>query len=104
MTLWDLLIAVCFAMPLASSIVTAKHSKMGFGGHALATAIGLALGVCCARTMWTVGDKVAARIKRQSESRQEWYFRALYFTAVLWVAFAFCLGEWMSSLVLRLVF
>ena len=104
MTLWDLLIAICCVMPLAGSLATAKLSKTGFGGRALAIVIGLALGVCCARTMWAVGNNIAARIRRHSEPVQERYFRALYFTAMLWIVFSLFLGEWVSSLVLRLAF
>jgi hypothetical protein len=62
-SLWDLLIAVCFVMPLAGGLAEAKLSKAGFGGYALVVAAGLALGLCFAWTMWTAGKFVAARIR-----------------------------------------
>jgi hypothetical protein len=104
MTLWDLLTAVCFAMPIGSALASSKHAKVGLGGYALATAVGLGLGVCCAWTMQTVGKTVAARIKRHSESLQGRYFRALYFAAMLWIVFALFLGAWVSSAVMMVVF
>jgi len=103
-TLWDLLTALCFAMPIGSALASSKHAKVGFGGYALAAIVGLALGVCCAWTMRTVGRTAATHIKRHSESLQERYSRALYFAAMLWIVFALFLGDWVSSVVMRLVF
>jgi hypothetical protein len=103
-TLWDLLTAVCLAMPVAGALASAKLAKAGFGGYALATTIGLALGVCCALTMRTLGRTVAANIKRHTESTQGWYFSALYAAAMLWIVFALFLGEWVSSVLMRHVF
>jgi hypothetical protein len=103
-TLWDLLTVLCFAMPIGSALASAKYANVRFGGYALATIIGLALGVCCVWTMRTVSNALAANIKRHSARLQGWYFRALYFAAMLWIVFALLLGGWFSSAVMRLVF
>ena len=103
MSLWDLLTLVCCAMPIGGALASAKYAKVEFGGYTLAITIGLALGMCCAWTMRTVGGSVAARITRQSVSLHERYFRALYFAAVVSVAFALFVGLWVSSALLRLV-
>lgn len=101
MSLWDLLTAVCCGMPIGGALASAKYAKVGFGGYALAITIGLAVGVCCAWTMRAVGDTVAVRIRRQTASLHERYFRALYFAAIAWIAFALFLGGWVSSALLR---
>jgi hypothetical protein len=90
-------------MPVAGAVASAKLAKVGFRGYALAVTVGLALGVGSARTMWTVGNNVAARMKGDPGSLKEWYFRTLYFAAMLWILVALFLGGWVSSVVLRLV-
>jgi hypothetical protein len=102
-TLWHLLMAVCFVMPLAGALAGAKLSKAGFGGYALVVTVGLALGLCFAWTMWTVGKIVAAHTKGKPVPAQEWYARALYFGAALWIPLGLFLGNWVSSAVLKLV-
>src|SRR5260370_374181 len=72
------------------------------GGCALAVALGLALGVCCAWTMKIARSAVFARAQRESVALRERYFRALYFAALLWIVFAGFLGAWASSLLCRL--
>jgi hypothetical protein len=104
MTLWQLLILICLTIPIGGALASAKLAKVGFGGYALALTVGLALGVGCAWTMWTVGKTVAAHLKQHSELPKKRYARALYFAAMLWIVFALCLGEWVSSVLLRLVF
>jgi hypothetical protein len=104
MTLWLLLILICFVMPIAGALTSAELARVGFGGYALAIVIGLAVGTGCAWTMWTVGGIAVARTKRHSVSLQEWCARAAYFAAVLWIVVAGLLGGWVSSLLLRLVF
>jgi hypothetical protein len=103
-TLWQLLILICLTIPIGGALASARLAKVGFGGYALAITIGLALGVCCAWTMWTVGKTVGDHIRRKSESLHERYFRVLYFAAMLWIVFALFLGDWVSSVILRLAF
>jgi hypothetical protein len=102
-SLWDLLTAVCSVMPIGGALASAQYAKVGFGGYTLAVTIGLALGVCGAWTMRAVGKTVAARIRRQTVSMHQRYFRALYFAAVVWIVFALFLGGWVSSALMRLV-
>ena len=90
-------------MPIGGALASAQYAKVGFGGYTLAITIGLTLGVCCAWTMRTVGNTVDARIRRQTVSLHERYFRALYFAAVVWIVCALFLGLWVSSALLRFV-
>jgi hypothetical protein len=102
-TLWDLLTAVSFAMPIGGALASAKLARASFGGYVLAITVGLALGLSFALSMRTIGKTVAAQMKGQYAPR-EWYARALYFAAVLWILLGLFLGNWLSSAAMRLVF
>jgi hypothetical protein len=103
-TLWALLLALCFAMPIAGALAAAKSAKVGFGGYALAITVGVALGAFCAWTMHTVGAVVHAHTQGESVPLKERYARALYFAAMLWIILALFIGEWVSLVLLRRVF
>jgi hypothetical protein len=103
-TLWDLLIALCFAMPIGGALASAKLAKTGFVGYALSVAVGLVLGLLLAWIMRTVGKIIAARIKQSPRSPEERYFRVLYFAAMLWIALGLFLGGWLSSVAMRFAF
>jgi hypothetical protein len=102
LTLWDLLMALCFVMPLAGAFAEAKVSKAGFGGYALAVTVGLRLGLCFAWSMWAVGKIFVARMKGTPVPTQERYAWALYFAAVVWIVFGLFLGSWVSSVLMKL--
>jgi hypothetical protein len=108
MALWQLLILICFALPIGASLSSAEYAKVGFGGHVLAIAVGSAVGGCCAWTMWIVHKVVVANLIRRrdlgSPTRREWYFRAFYFAKFLWIVFAGFLGLGLSSLLLHIFF
>jgi hypothetical protein len=108
MTLGDVLIGICFAMPIGTAVGSAGVAKVGFGGYALAIAIGLAVGVGCAWTMWVVGNAVGTHLTRPdakySGSLQGRYFGALYVSWGLWIFVAGVLGGWASSAALRFAF
>jgi hypothetical protein len=101
--LWTQLLLICFTQPVAAAIASAKHAKAGLAGYASVMGLGLALGLFSAWAMWAGGEALGVRIERQPESRQEWYFGALYFVAIVWIIITGVLGTWLSSLVLRLV-
>ena len=92
MTLWHLLRAACFLMPTVAALVSAKHAEVGFGGYTLTLTIAVVLGVGSAWTMEVAARAVATRSERHSASLREWYFRALYFAAVLWILFTGIVG------------
>jgi hypothetical protein len=99
-----LLIALCFAISVGGALASAKIANFGFRGYALAVVVGSALGLFCAWTMWTVGNSVAANMKPRPQAVHERYFRALYLAVMLWIVLALFLGEWVSSVFLRLIF
>jgi hypothetical protein len=97
MTLWSLLIAMCFVMPLSCTLASAKLLRVGLRGYAFSVFIGLLLGFGCAWIMHKVGSLVYARLKKSDVSVQERYFRMLYFGAMVWIVFALFLGAWVTS-------
>jgi hypothetical protein len=101
--LWTLLTTISSATFIVGAMISAKHARAGLGGYAFAIAIGLLLGACSAWALYAVGDAVADRSKRYSESVQEWCFRALYLAAAVWIPFAAFLGNWVTSVAMRFV-
>src|SRR5258707_99239 len=104
MTLWGLLLALCFGMPVGGALASPGLARAGLRGYVAAIAGGLVLGTCCAWTMEAVGATVRRRIEKQPVSLRERYYRALYFVAMLWIMLAGLLGKWVSSVMLRHVF
>jgi ABC-type nickel/cobalt efflux system permease component RcnA len=104
MTLWHLLISICFVLPITCALGSAERAKVGYSGYALALSIGLALAVLSTWAMWTVGKTVASRRKMQSVSLGERYARMLYLAAILWIMFVGFLGLWLPSALFRLAF
>jgi hypothetical protein len=100
-SLWDLLIALCWAMPVAGALASARLARVGFFGYALTLVAGLVLGLGCAYILRTAGKTAVDGWGGNSTSTQEWYFRALYFVAVMWIVLALFLGAWASSAMLR---
>lgn len=105
--LWQLLILVCVALPIGTSLSSARHANVGPGGYALSIAVGIAVGACCGWAMWAAHDIVGTKLQQlagASLARLEWYFRAFYLVKLFWIGFAGFLGLWLSFAVLHLVF
>lgn len=103
MSLWHILVAICFLTPVVAALGMATDAKKGFLGYAIAVALGLVMGVISTRLMWASGKIVGEWITRRSESLQEWYFRALYFAAVIWIFAVAFLAQWVISAVIRII-
>ena len=103
MTLWHLLVGMCFATPFVAAFDTATKAKAGLGGYALALALALVMGAGFGWLLWTTGGAVGERIQQRSSSLQAWYFRALYFSAVVWIVVVGLVAQQTLSTVLRLV-
>jgi hypothetical protein len=104
MSIWDLLLGVCFFISVVGSWSAAKAVGSGPAGYALAVITGGLIGGACAWAMWRVGDAVGNRApKMQPEPKRLWYIRALYCSSVLWIALSGTLGRILTGLLLRLV-
>lgn len=100
--IWTLLISVVFFMPVIAALDSAKRAEAGFGGYVWPILVGSVVGACCAGGMWRVGEAVGTRAsKLQSEARRQWYFRLLYFSAILWIFLAAILGKYAAAAILR---
>ncbi|SRR5216683_4130091 len=105
MKLLHLIICLCFVMPLAGALDAAKAARAGSTGYALAVIVGLLLGSFCTWTTWTVGKAIVTSVLGRpdySDSRKDWVARGMFFSTLLWIVFAFILGEWASSTLIRL--
>ena len=108
MTLWQLLILTCIAVPIGTSYASAQHGRYGFGGYTLAIGVGLAVGMCFGWVMYVAPKIVGEKLQRGAPSetslaKQEWFFRGFYLAKILWIALAGFLGFWLSSVLLRIV-
>jgi hypothetical protein len=108
-SLWDLLTGICFAASVGGALASAKIAKVGLGGHAVAIATGLALGVLCGWTMRFVSKAIVTKLQGRPNSdhavsQQRWFFRGLYFAALLWIVFAGFLGGRVSLAILHFAF
>jgi hypothetical protein len=108
MALWQLLVLICFSLPIGFSLAAAEYGKVGLRGYALASAVGLVVGGLCAWIMWVTHKIVVDTVRRSpdgkhSPSQREWFFRAFYVAKMLWTAIAGFIGFWLSSALIRLV-
>lgn len=103
MTLWDLLTALCFVMPIAGALATVKDTPKGLLAYVVAVIVGFVLGGFCGWTMRAMGDRVAARSGPGKEDQKPGAFRVLYFAAVIWIVVALFLGSWMTEMILHFV-
>ena len=104
MSLWQLMHLICVGLALGAANAAAKVAKVGVGGNVLATAIGLAVGIGFAWTMWVSGRLLVARFRQLPEELREQRFRLMYFGAFAWIAFGGCVSGLLSHFVLRIVF
>jgi hypothetical protein len=103
-TLWDLLLGVCFFTPIYAGFQAAKQADAAFGGYVIAIAAGALIGCTCSSIMWTVG-KISWTYGRnmRSKSLQKWFLRIAYFSSILWILLSTMLGAAWTPYVLRLL-
>jgi hypothetical protein len=110
MALWHLLILICVALPVGTSLAAAQYAKVGFEGSVLAAAVGLVVGPCCGWVMWRTHKIVVSRLQPllpsgDSLGKREWYFGGgFYLAKVLWLGFAGFLGFSLSLALSRALF
>lgn len=102
MELMELLMPLTFVAFLTSAVATAKHAKAGIGGYALAIIIASSLAICNAGMFFKLGDTLANRTRAYSETRQEWYGRAFFLFALLWLVVGAIFTSLVTSEVIRL--
>ena len=105
-TLWQLLVLICFAAPIGPALASASLSGSGPGGYVIAVGAGVLVGLCCAWAMWVTHGIVRRTLQRRGDYNVvivEWQHRAFYLAKVVWIVVAAILGFWSSALALRFV-
>jgi uncharacterized membrane-anchored protein len=103
MILTQLLCMVFLIAPFCA-LDSATRAGEGYRGYILAIIVGLLVGVSCAWALWISRKVVLTRTAELQPSRRNWYLRALYFSALLWVFVSCFLGNWITASLLRLAF
>ena len=103
-SLWQFLHLMCVALTLGASMGSPEVARAGFRGYAVATAVGLGVGLGSAWMMWNAGRFAFARIRTLPEPSQERYFRRVYIGAIMWVITVAILGGMSSHALVRLLF
>jgi hypothetical protein len=103
MAVWDLLVMSCGMMPIAGAIFESRAAKLGVVGYVGTITVGVVMGLFRAWMIWSVGENVFARVRGYPEWRQNWYYRSLYFTVLLWLLCEAFLVKFTLSAVIRLV-
>jgi len=103
MTLWTLLLGVCFFTGVGAAFDTARQAHAGFAGYVIAIVAGVVLGGLCTLIMWRVG-KFAWIYGRslRSESRQKWCLGIGYLSSVIWITLSGVLGTILTPVLIRL--
>jgi hypothetical protein len=106
-SLWDFLTLLCLTVSIGGALASAKIAHLGFRGDAIAVVTGTACGLCCAWTMRVIGNAVVTNLRRRpnwphsASPREQYFIRALYLGAILWIVLVGFLAEWLSLALLR---
>ena len=101
LTLWHLLTATCFSIPIAGAVVCAMQAKPGVGGYALVLCGGLVVGMYGAAAMWKGLKYVWSYVYLRPKAN--WLIVLVYVLALPWLFIVGLLGRWVSFALLRLV-
>jgi hypothetical protein len=104
-SLWDLLTAISFVVPISTALAEAKASHVRIVGWLLAISIGLVVGACCAVSMRIALLRVGGYLIRANVSVRAslWYSGPMLFGAFTLLLFGGFAGSWLASNLLRLL-
>jgi hypothetical protein len=105
-TLWQLLIGICFAFTVGTAVAPARMAGAGIRGYVLAVAAGIAVGASCSWIMWRMHKALMPKLLHsfeRSDPLANWYGRAFYVSKVLWIMLAGVLGFCLSAALLRTI-
>ena len=103
MTLFHLLLGICFLMPTGAALDVAKAAKAGLAGYILAIAMALVMGFVFAWTLYASSKMIWMKTLERSSPFKEWCARGLYFAAVIWIFVAALAAQWVISIALHVV-
>lgn len=105
MSLWNLLVGICFFIAIFGSTHNSALATNGLGGRSAALLVGVVVGASCALLMSKTGELLGSRVSRMaSESKRRWAFRLLYASSLVWILCSAVLGKSLTSLLLLLLF
>lgn len=98
MSLWDLLLAVCFGVGVVGALTAAKELGGGLGGYASALVVGSSIGSFAVWALSKLATIVEAPVSKvRSKSGREWSIGALYLIAILSIVFVDVLATRVTS-------
>ena len=101
MTLWHVLLLICFGISLGGALGSAQALRVGAGGYTFSALIGVTVGLGLAWIMNKTGGIVYKHFEKRNVSVRQRYSKLPYFVAILWITFAGLLGSWITSTMLR---
>ncbi len=103
MTLWQLLMAICFATPIMGMIASAQKANLQPLAWVIAIASAVVVGLASALVMWASGRMLARRVHVYSSRQEVWMSRGLYLGGVLWMLSVAGVSVWLSSTMVNVV-
>lgn len=105
MTLWDLLLGICFCVGVVSGLSAAKDLGGGLSGYGLAVVAGSAIGLCSVWMLSRLASVVAAHASTgPSRVRKELLAATLYLFAICWIVFVGILSTRATAGLIQAVF
>lgn len=97
-TLWHLLLGICFCVGVASALTAARDLGGGYGNYALALLAGSCIGSCAVWVLSRLATLVAASVSRDlSRAKEKLLARGLYLFALFSAICVGILAEWVTS-------
>ena len=101
-TLWHLLLGICFCVGVVSALTVARELGGGYGNYVLALLAGSAIGSCAVWVLSRLATLVAASASRNlSRAKEKLLARALYLFALFSAICVGILAEWVTSGLVR---
>jgi hypothetical protein len=103
-SLWHLLMICCFIAPLCTSIVVATGSHVGVWRLSVGAAVGICIGSFSAGLLWRTASVFDASLQRWSGRGEKIAMVLPHLMAIPWIAMSVGFADWITSMVLRIVF
>jgi len=103
MTIWDILLGICFVLPIGMAIRSAHAAHAGVIGYLLALVIAFIIGLSFAISMYSLREVVMERYKTAQRVVLNLILAAALIAQIIWIIVATISGLATTSSILRLV-
>ena len=103
MTLWHLLLGICFAIPITGMVASAQQANLKPTAWILAISMAVGVGLISALGMWASGRMLSRRMHAFSPKQEGWALRGLYLGGLLCLLGVAALSVWLSSAVVNIL-